>query len=150
MLDYQKVIFVTKGDNSRGPLAAAILQKTLGEGEAICESRGLVVLFPEPINAKTVAIAASKGINLSGYSSTQLEATDFGKDVLVLVLDESIKQTVYDEYTQAVNVYTLKEFVNETGSITDPYGGELADYGKLYDELEQIMRKLVLKLRYNI
>lgn len=148
-MDYNKVIFVTKSDTSRGPLAAAVLTKHLGITTIESESRGLVVLFPEPMNPKTVAIAASKGIDLSGYSSKPLQEEDFGKEVLVLVLDENYKQTVYDEFKEAVNVYTLKEFVNEQGSINDPYGGELVDYGKLYEDLEQVMRKLVAKIKYD-
>lgn len=148
-MDYEKVIFVTNSDTSRGPLAAAVLTKQLGTSAIKSESRGLVVLFPEPMNPKTVAIAASKGIDLSGYSSKPLQSEDFGKEVLVLVLDESSKQTVYDEFKEAVNVYTLKEFVNEQGSVNDPYGGELVDYGKLYEDLEQIIHRLVMKIKYD-
>lgn len=148
-MDYEKVIFITKSDTSRGPLAAAVLAKQLGISTIESESRGLVVLFPEPMNPKTVAIAASKGIDLSGYSSRPLQKEDFGKEVLVLVLDESFKQTVYDEFKEAVNVYTLKEFVNEQGNVNDPYGGELVDYGKLYEDLEQTIYKLVMKIKYD-
>lgn len=148
-MDYGKVIFVTKSDTSRGPLAAAILSKQLGISNITTDSKGLVVLFPEPMNPKTVAIAASRGIDLSGYSSRMLEEDDFGNNVLVLVLDESHKQIVYDDFKEAKNVYTIKEFVNESGSINDPYGGELIDYGKLYEDLEQVIKKLVIKLKYN-
>lgn len=148
-MDYQKVIFVTEADTSRGPLAAAVLQKLLGITNIVSESRGLVVLFQEPTNAKTVAIAASKGFDLSKYASIQLCEEDFGKDVLVLVLDETDKQKVYDNFKEAVNVYSLQEFINEPGKVSDPYGGELADYGKMYEDLEQMLRKLVMKLKYN-
>lgn len=147
-MNFEKIIFVTKSDTSRGPLAAAIFSKQLGSYGIEAESKGLVVLFPEPMNAKTVAIAASKGIDLSNHSSVALKEEDFGKEVLVLVLDEVYKQTVYDEFKEAVNVYTLKEFINEQGSINDPYGGELADYGKMYDDLEQAISKLIIKIKY--
>lgn len=148
-MDYQKVIFVTETDTSRGPLAAAILQKQLGITKVVSESRGLVVLFQEPMNAKTVAIAASKGLDLSKYASIQLSEEDFGRDVLVLVLNETNKQKIYDAFKEAVNVYSLQEFINEPGKISDPYGGELADYGKMYEDMEQVLRKLVVKLKYN-
>ena len=41
-----------------------------------------------------------------------LTGEDFGKDVLVLVLDETKKQGIYDDFAEAVNVYTLKEYIN--------------------------------------
>ena len=110
------------------------------------DSRGLAVLFPEPMNPKTVAIAASKGLEIN-RSSKQLESEDFGGDVLVLVLDATKKQTVYDDYTEAENVYTLKEYINEDGSITNPDGGELADYAKLYETLDEVIKKLANKLK---
>lgn len=146
-MEYSKIIFVTQTDTSRGPLAAAILRSRMPIEPVEILSRGMVVLFPEPMNPKTVAVATSKGLDIKDYASTPLCAEDFGKDVLVLVLDEGYKQTVYDDYSEAVNVYTLKEFINESGSIVNPYGGELVDYGKLYESLDELMKKLVYKLR---
>lgn len=146
MLEYSKILFVTDMDTSPGPLAAALLKHYLPLENAEIDSRGLAVLFPEPMNPKTVAIAASKGLDIN-RSSKQLEAEDFGKDVLVLVLDATKKQTVYDDYTEAVNVYTLKEFINEEGSINNPDGGELSDYAKLYDILDDVIIKLANKLK---
>lgn len=146
MLKYSRVLFVTDTDTSPGPLAAALLKHYMPLEQVEIDSRGLTVLFPEPMNPKTVAIAASKGIEIGG-NSKQLEAQDFGEDVLVLVLDETKKQTVYDDYTEAVNVYTLTEFINEAGSITNPDGGELVDYAKLYDNLDELIIKLAYKLR---
>ena len=139
-------MFVTDTDTSAGPLAAALLKHYLPLERVEIDSRGLAVLFPEPMNPKTVAIAASKGLEI-GRASVQLEAGEFGQDILVLVLDETKKQTVYDDYAEAVNVYTLKEFINEEGSIKNPDGGELADYAKLYDTLQDLIIKLATKLK---
>lgn len=90
MLEFSKILFVTEMDTSPGPLAAALLKHYLPLERVEIDSRGLAVLFPEPMNPKTVAIAASKGLDIS-RSSQQLEPEDFGKDVLVLVLDATKK-----------------------------------------------------------
>ena len=141
MLEFSKILFVTDTDTSPGPLAATLLKHYLPLEQVNIDSRGLAVLFPEPMNPKTVAIAASKGLDI------QLEPEDFGQDVLVLVLDESRKQAVYDDYAEAVNVYTLTEYINEAGSIVNPDGGELADYAKMYETLDNIIQKLANKLK---
>ena len=146
MLEFSKILFVTETDTSTGPLAASLLNHYLPRERVDIDSRGLAVLFPEPMNPKTVAIAASKGLEIN-RSSKQLESEDFGGDVLVLVLDATKKQTVYDDYTEAENVYTLKEYINEDGSITNPDGGELADYAKLYETLDEVIKKLANKLK---
>lgn len=146
MLEYKKILFVTDTDTSTGPLAAALLKHYLPLERVEIDSRGLAVLFPEPMNPKTVAIAASKGLDIT-RTSIGLEENEFGQDVLVLVLDETKKQTVYDDYKEAVNVYTIKEFINEEGSIKNPDGGELSDYAKLYDTLDEVIIKLASKLK---
>lgn len=147
MLEYSKILFVTDTDTSTGPLAAAILRHYLPLEKTVeIDSRGLAVLFPEPMNPKTVAIASAKGLTLD-RTSEQLVEEDFGTDALVFVLDETKKQNIYDDYSEAVNVYTLKEYINEAGSIINPDGGELADYAKVYDTLDEIIIKLANKLK---
>lgn len=147
MLEYSKILFVTDTDTSTGPLAAAILRHYLPLEKTVeIDSRGLAVLFPEPMNPKTVAIASAKGLTLDRISE-QLVEEDFGTDALVFVLDETKKQSIYDDYSEAVNVYTLKEYINEAGSIINPDGGELADYAKVYDTLDEIIIKLANKLK---
>lgn len=148
MLEFSKILFVTDMDTSPGPLAAALLKHYLPLEQVAIDSRGLAVLFPEPMNPKTVAIAASKGIEIN-RTSVQLESEDFGQDVLVLVLDESRKKAVYDDYAEAVNVYTLTEYINEAGSIINPDGGDLADYAKMYESLDSVIKKVATKLKEN-
>ncbi|MCR5628827.1 phosphotyrosine protein phosphatase [Eubacterium sp.] len=146
MLDFTKIIFVSKTDTGRGPLACEIMKKMLGSYAGI-ESRGLVVLFPEPMNPKMVAIAASKGINLEDRVSVQLTEEDFDSKTLVLTMDEKYKTVIYDDYTNAVNVYTVKEFVGDDGDLENPYGGELMDYGRVYENLEELTKKVIERLR---
>ena len=146
MLDFTKIIFASKTDTGRGPLACEIMKKMLGSYAGI-ESRGLVVLFPEPMNPKMVAIAASKGINLEDRVSVQLTEEDFDSKTLVLTMDEKYKTVIYDDYTNAVNVYTVKEFVGDDGDLENPYGGELMDYGRVYENLEELTKKVIERLR---
>ena len=54
-----------------------------------------------------------------------------------------------DDFSEAINVYTLKEYINEQGSIINPDGGELADYAKLYETIDEVIIKLANKLKYN-
>ena len=65
MLEFSKILFVTDMDTSPGPLAATLLKHYLPLEQVNIDSRGLAVLFPEPMNPKTVAIAASKGLDIN-------------------------------------------------------------------------------------
>ncbi len=146
MLEFNRIIFITENDNSEGPLAAVLCKKWLPLEKIEVESRGLAVVFEEPMNPKTVAVAESNDLEIE-HTSKQLQDDDFGQDVLALVLDEAKKQTVYDEYPSAVNVYTITEYVNEAGSILNPDGGDLSDYAQLYDAINEATKKVAYKLR---
>ena len=81
--------------------------------DIISESRGMVVLFPEPYNPKAVAVAAKHNMIIPNNSAKQLLNEDFGNDTLVLAMNSYMKQKIYDEYSEAINVYTLSEYAGE-------------------------------------
>lgn len=146
MSRYQKVMFVSTGGTCRSILAKSIYKK-INENEELCiESRGLVVLFEEPANPKAVAIAKSKGMSIDDEKSQQLTSEDFGDDVLILVMTDLLKKKVYDDFENALNVYSIREFTGEALDVEAEYGGELADYGSQYEYLE----KLVTIVKYKV
>lgn len=85
---WDKVIFVCKSGTCRAPMAAALLRECSMKREIEILARGLVVLFPEPLNQKVDAILISNGINMEGYMSEQLVAEDVDEHTLVLVMEE--------------------------------------------------------------
>lgn len=139
-------MFVSTGGTCRSILAKSIYKK-INENEELCiESRGLVVLFEEPANPKAVAIAKSKGMSIDDEKSQQLTSEDFGDDVLILVMTDLLKKKVYDDFENALNVYSIREFTGEALDVEAEYGGELADYGSQYEYLE----KLVTIVKYKV
>lgn len=146
MFPYNKVIFVSVSDTCRSPWAEKLLQKENIRGLQ-SESRGTVVLFSEPINQKAVAIAKTRQIDLEEHCSVPLQNNDFGEDILVLAMTERLKKDIYDDYTEAKNVYTLKEFVGEEGDVLEPIGGELTEYGEHFELIERLVRKLAEKIK---
>lgn len=107
MNTFDKVIFVCNGNTCRSPMAATVMANL--KQDIISESRGMVVLFPEPYNPKAVAVAAKHNMIIPNNSAKQLLNEDFGNDTLVLAMNSHMKQKIYDEYSEAINVYTLSE-----------------------------------------
>lgn len=145
-MSYNKVVFVGSSDTCRSPMAAAIMKNMLIQRPIEIKSRGLVVLFPEPLNQKVVAVLVSKDLKLEGHTSTPLSDEDFGEDTLILTMEEQQKQKVLNNYKEARNVYTFKEFVNQEGDVGNPYGGPLTDYGRCYEILYTLVEELVQKI----
>lgn len=152
---YKRVVFCSKDGTYRAPVAAEILRKCFDKkyldkhiavtGMEIA-AKGMVVMFQEPVNGKAVAIGKSKGYDLTGYSASPIEKEDFSIDTLVLVMTEMDKKRVYASYENAINVYTIKEFVGAAGDIDIPFGRSLADYGENFNQLERLVEQVAKKI----
>lgn len=141
---WDKVIFVCKSDTCRAPMAAELLRECSLKREIDIESRGLVVLFPEPLNQKVSAVLISNGINLEGYMSRQLTAEDVDAHTLVLVMEEKhispVLAIVGEDKLSQVQVLTT--LVGEELEIMDPYGAPLPSYGLCFESLSKTIKKL--------
>ena len=145
---WDKVIFVCKSGTCRAPMAAALLRECSLKREIEIEARGLVVLFPEPLNQKVSAVMISNGINMEDYMSEQLVAEDVDAHTLVLVMEaKHIPQVLAiigeDKLPQ---VQVLTTLVGEELEIMDPYGAPLPSYGLCFESLSKTIKKLAVWL----
>ena len=148
MNTYKKIIFADNAGNSRAPMAAELLKEYTMKQPIDIQARGIVVLFPEPLNQKTEAVLISNGITLENYMSSQLEEEDFALDTLIVVMENGDKQKILDLFENAIpeNVQVLTELVGDELEIMIPYGGILQSYGICYETLSKSVKKLAALL----
>ena len=146
MKKYDRLIFVSNSDTCRGPMAEAILKSKFLLSELEVESRGLVVLFPEPVNQKAEAILASHGLTMKDHTAKMLEQEDFDERTLILVMEGALKQRIFQEHENVQNTWQLSEYIKEETDVTEPVGGSLADYGACYELLDCMISSLVVVL----
>ena len=147
MKKYDRLIFVSNSDTCRGPMAEAILKSKFLLSELEVESRGLVVLFPEPVNQKAEAILASHGLTMKDHTAKMLEQEDFDERTLILVMEDALKQRIFQEHENVQNTWQLSEYIKEETDVTEPVGGSLADYGACYELLDCMISSLVVVLK---
>lgn len=139
---FNKVIFVCMGNTCRSPMAATIMSNLMPEMRS--ESRGMVVLFPEPYNPKAVAVSSRHGMIMPSNVSAQISNDDFSVDTLVLTMNLSMKQKMYDTFDKAINVFTLGELAGEGEvEVPDPYGKGLEEYNRCFEQLYSLVAKVV-------
>lgn len=146
MSKYNKLIFVCTGNTCRSPMAEAIFRNLDQESDIKVFSRGLVVLFGEPINPKTEVVLKKHDLELSNHISKGLKEAEVDENTLILTMTEDHKRKVLQNYPNAESVYTIKEYAGEIGDVVDPYGGSLIDYEECYVELARLVKKTVYKL----
>ena len=134
MKKYDKVIFVSTDNTCRSPLAEGVMKELTKDKEIEILSRGLIVLFPEPINPKTVETAKQYGISLHHPMSISFSEKDLGEKNLVLTMTTQQKKSIYEEYelsayiecfekiSTLVNLITAKLFTEETAKEREQKG----------------------------
>ena len=136
MKRYDKLLLVDKEDTAMAPMAEAIMQHRLLLEDILIESRGLVVLFEEPVNPRTEKILDMKGlITEQQHTSRQLEESDFDERTLILTMQQAQKDKIMAEYRDPLNVFTLREYVGADEDPSDPYGGDLEEYETCFEQL---------------
>ena len=142
MKRYDKLIFVSGSDTATSPMAEAILQSKYLLEDILIDSKGLVVLFPEPINPKAEAVLVSNGLTMKEHTSEPLGRDDFDERTLILTMGYEQKDKILNDYGNVPNVYVLTEYVDISGEVKDPYGGDLSEYGQCFQQLKDLITKL--------
>lgn len=145
MEQYNRIVFVCESGTARSPMAVGILKDFELKHPVDIESRGMVVLFPEPINQKVEAVLISNGVATNDFMSVQLTEEDFTMDTLILTMEYIQKEKILEKYENVIpeNLHVLTELVGDELEILDPYGGTLQSYGLCYETMRKSIQKLV-------
>lgn len=148
MKQYEKVIFVGESGTNRSAMAEAIFRQFPLAHPVQIERRGIVSLFPEPVNQKAEAVLISNGITTENQMSAQLMEEDFSEETLMIVMENTQRDKILADFACASpeNVRVLTELVGEELEILDPYGGNLQAYGLCYETLNKSLKKLADKM----
>lgn len=147
MKRYDQVVFVCTTNTFLSPIAEGIYRNNSPDWMPKGSSRGLVVLFEEPINPKCNVLLTQNGYAISGHSqSRQLEKEELTENSLILTMTLSEKVKLIEAFEHEKNVYTIGEFVGEDTDIADPAGSEEERYKECFDELALRVNKVIQKL----
>ena len=123
--------------------------------KAICKnkpitvcSRGLVVLFPEPINPKATAILKGDGLVPAKTCTEELLPGDLTEGTLVLTMTAKEKKKASERLGPKAEVCVLAEFSGSDGEVEEPHGGSLVNYGACYEYIDFLVKVAYEKI-YN-
>ena len=146
MVRYEKLIFICTENTCRSPMAETLYKSMQIGSELEVISRGLVVLFPEPMNPKSETVLSNHGLHMSGHITKQFRIQDVNEATLILTMTMSQKKKIMEDYNINENVYTLKEYAGELSDVIDPYGGTLLEYEECFGELVRLVKKAAYRI----
>ena len=147
MKQWKRILFVSTTNTARGYMAEGLMKKELykrGIKDIQVTSRGMIVLFPEPINPKAVLVMNNNEIPVDEeYQASALTEEDIEQADLILTMTQEQKEKIIQEYQYTKDIYTVKELGREQGEVLDPYGNDLIDYEYCCRELARLIEKIV-------
>ncbi|MGG3800572.1 low molecular weight protein arginine phosphatase [Metabacillus fastidiosus] len=144
----ENILFVCTGNTCRSPMAAALFKHLNNSDQLNVQSAG--VFAADGSDASTFAKEAleEKGIACE-HSSALLNEEHIEWASIILTMTNSHKQSVIDSFPHAGRkTYTLPEYVGYNGGdILDPFGGSLEMYRLTRDDLEDLVKQLLEKIK---
>jgi protein-tyrosine-phosphatase len=148
------ILFVCDANTCRSPMAEAMLKKMLADfaGKADKIKVSSAGVAPRARDGSDITLDVKwllreEGISVENFSSRDLKRHQelLQKADLVLTMSLEQKERVrLLPQADGKGVYTLKEYIGESGDIADPWGDEA--YALCRDEIKKCLQKMIPKL----
>lgn len=145
---YRHIIIVDMSNTCQSFMAEVVLNQLIEQKEGCditVESRGLVVLFPEPVSAKAADLVREYGYAIKNFQSEQLTDEDIKNSDLILTITEEEKQKIYADFEPSYDtrIETIKEFAQSPECIiADPYGKDQIIYEHCFLALKYLAERV--------
>ena len=143
-----RILFVCSGNTCRSPLAEAIARSVAAErglDDIDVGSAGTSAWDGAPASDGSMLVAIERGWDLNAHRARALTAELVGWADLVLVMGPQHRERAI-ALGGAGKSYLLTDYASRGATaraVTDPFGGDLANYRTTADELEGEIRKVL-------
>jgi len=149
------IVAVCTANICRSPMAAALLQHALAaQPEPLRSLRvisaGVAARAGEPVSQNSVLALKKVGLDIASHRSQPLTQRMLDEAIAVLCMTDAHRALIQLQADPAPrNLHLFREFLPGAGEkeIGDPYGGPLALYEAVRDEMVESIPGLVAHLR---
>lgn len=148
-----KILMVCLGNICRSPLAHGILESKLPSDQFYVDSAGTANYhIGDPPDRRSIAVARSKGIDISHQRGQQFRASFFDAFDYIYVMDDSNYENVIALARNSKDISKVKLIMEEDTSlkinyVPDPYYGDESGFDYVFEILNQVCDKIALKLQ---
>ena len=147
-----KILMVCLGNICRSPLAEGIMRSKLS-GDFVVDSAGTGGWHAGELpDKRSIAIAKSKGLDITNQKARQFKVSDFTTFDHIFVMDNSNYKDVLalapnEEAKSKVKLILNELFPNENVDVPDPYYGGQDGFENVFDMLDQACEEIARKLK---
>lgn len=144
-----RVLFVCTGNTCRSPMAEAILKSRNLPGIEV-KSAGVYAMDGSAASENTRKVLAENGIMFDSHQASLLNDALVDWTSYIITMTMNHKAAVLRMFPNAAEkTFTLKEFAigNSNSDIADPFGGPIEQYRHTYDEMNEMMIKIIQRLQ---
>ncbi|KQL21510.1 low molecular weight protein arginine phosphatase [Cytobacillus solani] len=144
-----RVLFVCTGNTCRSPMAEAILKSKNLPGIEV-KSAGVYAMDGSAASENTRKVLAEHGIVFDSHQASMLNDELVSWTSYIITMTASHKAAVISMFPDAAGkIFTLKEFAigNSKSDIADPFGGPIEQYRHTYNEMNDMMIKIIQRLQ---
>ncbi len=150
------LLVVCSGNTCRSPLAAAMLAARVADDPELqpieVSSAGTSAWDGSPASEGSYLVALERGLDLSNHRARMLTSDQVHRADLILTMSEAHSHRVAD-LGGAEKVHTwagYAEMPDAPREVPDPFGGDVAEYRRTADLLEQLLDPIVARLRREV
>jgi protein-tyrosine-phosphatase len=145
------LLFVCSGNTCRSPLASAIAERMARErgwSHVRFESAGTSAAVGAPASAQALQVAAEHGLDLTAHRSRALgrDLLDWADLVLVMSPAHVTRVAGLNAGDRVALVTDFLEGDEAGTAIEDPFGGNLDDYRRTFDQLLEAVSAVMVRL----
>lgn len=141
-MNYRKIIIVGERNLCRSFMGEAILRGLLKKKQISgieVVSRGLVVLFSEPVSPQAARLLRANGYSIEEFRSVQLTEEEMESADLILTMTEEQAEKIRSDFQSSTTCMSLGTFIDMDTPIPEVQGDTEEEYMQCFTAIEHVM-----------